>query len=306
MQKIEQPHSKLKRIQYDILVCLESNRNSKRLSQRMIAKNINRSTGLVNSAIQELNKLGYIEHGVISTAGIHALEPYKVKRAIFLAAGLGERLIPITLNTPKPLVRVMGTRMIDTVLDALVSIGIEEIYIVRGYLSEQFDQLLYKYPNIQFVENPIYMESNTISSLMCVRYHLQNCYVFDADLYLVNRNLITKYQYTSNYVGIPTDASDDWVCESKGGIITKMKKGGYNCHLMIGISYWSGDYGVRLAEHVNQVYSRPGGRELYWDQVAIDFYKDIYQIEIRECCQGDVVEIDTYSELKQYDKAYNG
>ena len=32
--------------------------------------------------------------------------------------------------------------MIDSLLDAVVAIGIEEIYIVRSYLSEQFDQLL--------------------------------------------------------------------------------------------------------------------------------------------------------------------
>ena len=72
-----------------------------------------------------------------------------MKRAVFVAAGFGSRMVPITLNTPKPLVRVNGTRIIDTLLDAVVEAGIPEIVIVRGYLGEQFDQLLYKYPEHQ-------------------------------------------------------------------------------------------------------------------------------------------------------------
>ena len=43
------------------------------------------------------------------------IESVKVKRAIFLAAGIGSRLVPITLNTPKPMVRVHGVRIIDEV-----------------------------------------------------------------------------------------------------------------------------------------------------------------------------------------------
>ena len=59
----------------------------------------------------------------------------------------------ITLNTPKPLVRVHGRRIIDSLLDACLAAGIKEIYLVRGYLAEQFDQLLYQYPMIRFLEN---------------------------------------------------------------------------------------------------------------------------------------------------------
>ena len=304
MQKKEQLSRKLKRGQFDVLVYLESVKDDKKVTQRVLAESLNRSIGTINSTLQELGKLGLVEKNSITMAGIHALESFRVKRAIFLAAGFGERLIPITLNTPKPLVRVRGTRMIDTLLDAVTAAGIEDIIIVRGYLSEQFDQLLYKYPNIRFVENPIYMESNNISSLMCVRYQLQNAYIFDADLFLNKPGLITKYQYASNYVGIPVSVTDDWVFESKNGIITDVRTGGYNCHLMIGISYWSQEDGRCLAEHVNQVYNRPGGKELFWDQVAINFYPKNYRLEIRECSHEDVIEIDTYNELKKYDKTY--
>ena len=45
---------------------------------------------------------------------------HEVKRAIIMAAGLGNRMRPVTLTTPKPLVRVNGKRMIDTVIEGTV------------------------------------------------------------------------------------------------------------------------------------------------------------------------------------------
>lgn len=57
-----------------------------------------------------------------------------------MAAGFGSRMLPITVNTPKPMVRVNGIRIIDTLIDALLKAHIEEIYIVRGYLAEEFEQ----------------------------------------------------------------------------------------------------------------------------------------------------------------------
>ena len=53
-----------------------------------------------------------------------------VQRAIIMAAGVGKRMRPVTAETPKPLVRVNGVRMIDTVISALHRQGIREIYVV--------------------------------------------------------------------------------------------------------------------------------------------------------------------------------
>ena len=185
----------LRRKEFDILTCLE--RSGSGRSQREIAEATGMSVGSVNRVLNTLTEQGYLSDNTVTEAGFAALEPYRVKRAVFIAAGFGARLVPITLNTPKPLVRVKGVRMIDTLLDAVVAAGIEEIIIVRGYLGEQFDQLKYKYPQIQFLENPLYNEANNISSAMIARYLMQNAYVFEADLVLYNPALITKYQNSS-------------------------------------------------------------------------------------------------------------
>jgi CTP:phosphocholine cytidylyltransferase-like protein len=257
------------------------------------------------AVIRELEKLGLLDNGQPTPAGLAALEPYRVKRAVFLAAGFGSRLAPITLNTPKPLVRVHGKRIIDSLLDACLAAGIEGIYLVRGYLAEQFDQLLYQYPTIRFLENPVFNETNNISSALCARHLLSNAYVLEADLVLSNPRLIRPYQYRSNFLAIPKQRTDDWCFEVEDGIITQEKIGGEHCWQMVGISYWDGADGEKLAQDLKDVYEQLGGRERYWEQVPLVFRRENYRVAVRPCEDGDVTEIDTFRELKAFDRSYD-
>jgi CTP:phosphocholine cytidylyltransferase-like protein len=214
----------LTRKQFDILAAFAASKE--KLSQRQLEEKCGYSLGTVNKVVKEMTELGYVCDGEITPLGIDALEPYRAKKAIFIAAGFGSRMVPVTLNTPKPLIRVNGKRIIDTLIDACLEAGISEIYIVRGYLAEQFDQLLYKYPMIKFLENPSYNEANNISSAMVARYMLQNAYVFESDLIISNPSIIKKYHYNSDVLGIWKDRTDDWVVEvDKDGFITLTDKG---------------------------------------------------------------------------------
>lgn len=289
--------------EFDVLVALAE--ADKELSQRDIEDITGHSLSTVNRKLKDLTDKGYVENGNITVAGREALEPYKVKRAVFIAAGFGSRLVPITLNTPKPLVRVNGQRIIDGLLDAVLAAGIEEIVIVRGYLAEQFDQLLYKYPMIKFIDNPIYNEANNISSAMCARKLLRNAYVFEADLLISNPKIIKKYHYSSDFLGIKMDRSDDWCFKVKDGIITEQMVGGTDCHQMVGISYWNAEDGQRLEADLKAAYEQPGGRELYWEQVPLKIFKKDYKVAICDCKSEDIVEIDTFRELKAIDKSYD-
>ena len=293
---------KLTQKQFILLTCIE--RNRKGMTQRELAEATRMSLGSVNRTLGSLNELGLVDENGLTSSGFATLEPYRVKRAIFLAAGFGARLVPVTLNTPKALIRVKGTRLIDALLDAVVTAGIEEIYIVRGYLGEQFDQLLHKYPMIRFIDNPIYNETNNISSAMCARHLLQRAYVLDADLVLFKPELISKYQYTSNFLGVPVKSTDDWCFETKNGMITKLGVGGVNCYHAFGISYWNDSDGAKLYEDIKLVYEKPGGRERYWEQVALEYCQSNYKVEVRECTFDDIVEIDTFSDLKRIDPTY--
>lgn len=295
----------LNRKQFDILETLAVSETA--LSQRKLEEITNYSLGTINRVMKELTENGWAKDGKITNRGLEALEPFRAKRAIFIAVGFGSRLVPITFNTPKPLVRVHGVRIIDRLIDACLEAGITEIYIVRGYLGELFDQLLYKYPMIKFLENPVYNEANNISSALVARYLLSNAYVFEADLLISNPKIIHKYHYSSDFLGIKKERSDDWCFRVKDGVITEEKVGGEGKDIwqMVGISYWNEADGHKLFQDIQDVYAAPGGKERYWEQVPLVYRKEHYTVEVRECFDEDIVEIDTFNELKAIDKTYD-
>ena len=295
--------------QFEVLTLIERKQDDK-LTQRDIAQKCHMSLGNANKVfaeLQELELLKVLENSKyeVTLKGYERLEPYRVKKAIFMAAGFGSRMVPVTLNTPKPLIQVHGKRIIESLLDAVLDVGITDITIVRGYLGEQFDLLLKKYPMIKFVENPIFNEANNISSAYVVRDMLSNAYVLESDLLLYNKEIIRKYEYTTNYLGMPTDRTDDWCFETKKGYITKVKVGGENVHHMFGISYWTKEDGEKMESDIEKVFKSPGGKERYWDEVALRECIKNYKVWVREVEKGDIIEIDTYNELKQIDSIYN-
>ena len=116
---------------------------------------------------------------------------HRVKKAIIMAAGLGSRLRPITLHTPKPLINVNGQRIIDTIICALRDNGIDEIHIVVGYKKECFDTLLKEYTGIDLIENPYYDISNNVSSLYVAREYLDDCIILDGDQMIYNPDVLS-------------------------------------------------------------------------------------------------------------------
>ena len=158
---------------------------------------------------------------------------------------------------------------------------------------------------IKFLENPMYNEANNISSTLVARYLMENAYVFEADLLLKNNNIIKKYHYNSNVLGIYKDRTDDWcLTVDKDNYVTEEKIGGLNCYQMVGIYYINESDGKRLSEHIKEAYELPGGKEKYWETVPNQVYKGEYKIEVRPCKDEDIVEIDTFNELKKIDKTY--
>lgn len=73
---------------------------------------------------------------------------------------------------------------------------------------------------------------------------------------------------------------------------------------MVDISYWTAEDGKKLSEDALATYSMPGGKERYWDEVPLRYFTQNYQLAIRECTFNDIVEIDTFRELQELDKAY--
>ena len=284
--------------------------SKEKVSQRKLSTNLNISVGTVNKIISNLTSKNYLtytsEDGIKSTKeGREALEPFRVKRAILLAAGFGSRMRPITLNTPKPLVKVHGKRIIESILDALIAAEINEIYIVCGYLGEQFSVLKEKYPNVTLLKNPIYNETNNISSAYLVRDKFRNAYVMEADLLIHNPDIIKKYHYSSNYTGRYVNETNDWCFKMKNGYIDKLQIGGTDCYHTYCIAYFDHKDGEQMEIDLKNAFDLPGAKEKVWDYVALDYYKDHYKISVRDVEKSDIDEIDTFNELKAIDKTYD-
>jgi len=306
--KREDKFMPLSRFQFDLLTFFERKGPGK-FTQRQLADSLTISVGLVNKMMKDFQEDGVIQISEDKTLsltdkGLKLIEPYKVRKAVIIAAGFGSRMVPVTLETPKPLVKVNGVRIIDTLLDALYAQGIYSIYIVRGYKGNQFDQLLDKYPTIKFIENPLYNESNNISSIYMARDVIDRCYICEADLIIKNPKIITKYQYCTNYLSSFVKETDDWCFTMRGNYIHKVDIGGEDVEQMIGISYWDEADSKKLRSDVEKVFNSRGGKENYWDNVPLKICRKNYKVAVRECARQDVTELDNFSELVMADPSY--
>lgn len=231
----------------------------------------------------------------------------QVKRAIIMAAGTGSRMQPVTLTTPKPMIRVNGVRMIDTVIDALHKNGIFEIYIVVGYLKEQFQILEQEYEGVTLIENPYYDTCNNISSLYVARKHLSDVIILDGDQVIFHPEILDPKFQRSGYNAVWTDEhTEEWVMTVENDIVTACSRtGGEKGWQLYSISRWSDTDGKKLAKFLEYQFEEKQNRQIYWDDVALFCHPEDFQLGIRPMEAGDIVEIDSFDELVAMDPSYS-
>lgn len=230
-----------------------------------------------------------------------------MERAILMASGMGTRMHPVTDNTPKPLVKVGEKPMIETIIDGLVKRGVEEIVVVVGYLSKQFDYLKEKYSSLKIVKNEVYESINNISSVYAAKEYLLNCdcFICEADLFVSDDSIFQAKLDKSCYYGkMVFGHSDDWVFDQDGnGIITRVGKVGDDKYNMTGIAFFKKDDAKVLYDALVMEYGKLGFETLFWDDVVNIHIKE-FNLHVHPVCHDQIVEIDTVDELETVRKRY--
>ncbi len=230
-----------------------------------------------------------------------ALESYRVKNAVLMAAGYGSRLAPITDKTPKGLLRIRGEVLVERQMRQLIAAGVGDIFLVVGYRKEQFSYLASD-PHIHIIENPDYFRYNNTSSLYRVLDVLDNTYICSADHYFTE-NVFEPYVYRSYYASIygeePT--GEYYLSADADNRITDVQIGGQRGWYMMGQVYFSRGFSERFRPLLKSAYETDEAvRGLLWEQFYMRHIDDLALY--RRCYADNVIyEFDTLADIQAFD-----
>ena len=263
--------------------------------QRELAEESGYSLGVVNRCLRSLTETGYVRaDGTLTQNGQALLAENRPRRAVILAAGFGMRMVPINTETPKGLLQVHGERLIDRLIRQLHQALIRDIRVVVGFLKEQYEYLIDEF-GVELVVNPDYARKNNLHSVDRVRSALSDCYVVPCDLYCTE-NPFRTHEFYSWYMVSEAPAPDSTVRVNRKQALIPVSENG---NRMIGICYLTADDGRKVSEKVHALCldSRMDGA--FWEEAL--YVEGKMLPAARVVPEGQVVEINTYEQLRELD-----
>lgn len=271
------------------------------INQRILSEITGHSLGIVNKSIKSLIKSGYLDDDIRLT--IKARESIKKKapkNAIILAAGFGMRMVPINLETPKALLEINGEALIERTIKQLREVGVKNIYIVVGFLKERFEYLIDEY-GVELIVNEEYATKNNLHSLALVVDKITNTYIIPGDVWC-DRNPFRKNELYSWYmVSDLVDDESDVRVNRKMELVTVLEKKGGNS--MIGISYLVGEQAEIVKMRINALTNNKRYDGSFWEEALYE--KNRMIVSARVVHATDVIEINTYEQLRELDEDSN-
>ena len=271
------------------------------INQRVLAEVSGHSLGVVNRSLKELIKAGYLNEAICPTT--KAVSEYKnktPKQAIILAAGFGMRMVPINTEMPKGLLEVNGEPLIERIIKQLHEVGIQEIYVVVGFMKEKYEYLMDEY-GVELVVNPDYASKNNLHSLKLVKEHLENAYVVPCDIWC-DRNPFHRHELYSWYMVSDLVENESNVrVNRKMELVTVPENVGGNA--MVGISYLIKEDADTVSNRIEELCKKPQYDGSFWEEAL--YKKDRMIVAARVVHSADVVEINTYEQLREIDSDSN-
>lgn len=177
-------------------------------------------------------------------------------RAVILAAGRGERLLPFTKCLPKPLAPILGKPLLEYTIETLVEAAVEDIIIVTGYLShsihEYFGDGSTFHAKIRYAYNPVYKNGNA-TSLKVARELLAEDEVFLLLMsdHLIDVDIVNKALRNVDHKPLLcVDRQPHYSPQIKDATRVFVNSEGYIINIGKDIAHWNGvDTGVFLLDN---------------------------------------------------------
>lgn len=267
------------------------------INQRILAAQTGHSLGIVNRSIKELISEGYLDEEIRPTEkALREAKEKAPKNAIILAAGFGMRMVPINTETPKGLLEIKGERLIECTIRQLHEVGITEIYIVVGFMKEQYEYLIDEY-GVDLIVAPDYTSKNNLHSLKTAADHLSNSYIIPCDIWCeknpYSRNELYSWYMVSDMVD---DDSTVRVNRKQELVVQKEQAGG---NAMIGICYLLEAEAAIVRERLEELVRDSRYDGAFWEETL--YRKDRMIVTARVVHAADAVEINTYEQLREID-----
>lgn len=267
------------------------------INQRILAAQTGHSLGIVNRSIKELISEGYLDEEIRPTEkALREAKEKAPKNAIILAAGFGMRMVPINTETPKGLLEIKGERLIECTIRQLHEVGITEIYVVVGFMKEQYEYLIDEY-GVDLIVAPDYATKNNLHSLKTAADHLSNSYIIPCDIWCeknpYSRNELYSWYMVSDLVD---DDSTVRVNRKQELVVQKEQAGG---NAMIGICYLLETEAEIVRERLEELGRDSRYDGAFWEETL--YRKDRMIVTARVVHAADAVEINTYEQLREID-----
>ena len=270
-------------------------------TQRELSEELNCSLGTINKNIKILKENNYLsQDNQITNITKKVIKRNKPLNAIILAAGTGLRMTPINKNTSKGFIEIYGKTIIENIIEMLKEKGIEEIYIVVGYMKEQYEHLIDKY-GVHLIINNRYMETNNVYSLFLARKYIQNTYIIPCDIW-IDKNPFHNVELNSWYLFDSKQKVSTNYFVHKNHTITLNKKSSESSK-PLSIAYLNYEDSIKVKNQFNKLDdSYFIKKHFYWEDIVID------NCNINIYCQNircDSKEINTFNDLRDIDPRSN-
>ena len=269
------------------------------VNQRILSEESGHSLGVVNRSIRNLLNEGYLDENIrLTEKSRNVIITNSPKNAIILAAGFGMRMVPINTQVPKALLEVNGETLIERLINQLHEVGVRKIYVVVGYMKEQFEYFIDEY-GVELIVNEEYKERNNLHSLRLASSYLSNSYIVPCDIWC-DKNPFDRQELYSWYLVNELMDEESTVRVNRKMELVTSKNGGNH---MVGIAYLVEEQSKTIRERLESFDGDKAHDDSFWEETLVE--NDRMIVHAKVVHSSDVVEINTYEELRELDEESN-